>query len=207
MGVSLAATKRPRGAQSADYTSTNLAQTEAESDPGYAGHDEIDAKEHAEDIEARDRPVRQNQQAEQQRDRAGQQHPDPGRFPFHAEGQDDPHDAAGQQRCAENEGEQRGGEQWILERDEARDDVEHTEQDPEQEFAPALDLEGAEYFGDAGDDHHRADDENARDSGQHDAAKRDKPGDEIDDAERDDPARLGAPRRRIRTDWRIVQGV
>src|ERR1700758_5271920 len=207
MGLSLAATKRPRGAQSADYTSTNLAQAEAESDPGYAGHDEVDAKEHAEDIEARDRPVRQNQQAEQQRDHAGQQHPDPGRFPFHAEGQDDPHDARGQQRCAENEGEQRGGEQWILERDEARDDVERPEQDPEQEFAPALDLESAEYFGDAGDDHHHADDEDARDSGHYNAAKRDKPGDQINDAECDDPARLGAQRRQFRTGLRIYKSV
>ena len=49
--------------------------------------------EQAEDIEARDRPARQNQQAEQQRDHTGQHHPNPGRFPFHAEGQDDPHDA------------------------------------------------------------------------------------------------------------------
>ena len=65
----------------------------------------------------------------------------------------------------------------FSERDEAGDDVEHTEQDPEQEFAPALDLEGAEHFGDAGDDHHHADDEDTRDGGHRDAAKRDKPGD------------------------------
>src|SRR5438105_8634501 len=34
--------------------------------------------------------------------------------------------------------------------------LEHTEQGPEQEFAPALDLEGAEHFGNTGDDHHHA---------------------------------------------------
>jgi hypothetical protein len=74
----------------------------------------------------------------------------------------------------------------------ASDDVENAEQDPEQEFAPALDLEGAEYFGDAGDDHHHADDEDARDGGHHNAAERDKPGEQVDYAECDDPARLGA---------------
>jgi hypothetical protein len=74
----------------------------------------------------------------------------------------------------------------------AGNDVEHTEQSPEQEFAPALDLEGAEYFGNAGDDHHNADDEDARDGGHHNAAKRDKPDDEIDGAQCDDPAPLGA---------------
>jgi hypothetical protein len=88
--------------------------------------------------------------------------------------------------------EQHGGEQRVLECDEAGDDVEHTEQDPEQEFAPGLDLEGAEHFGDAGDNHHHTDDEDARDGGHHNAAKRDKPCDEIDDTECDDPARLGA---------------
>ena len=111
---------------------------------------------------------------------------------FMLKARNDPHDARGHQRCAENEGEQHGGEQRILERDEARDDVEHTEQGPEQEFAPALDLEGAEHFGDAGDDHHHTDDEDARDGSHRNAAERDKPCDEIDDAECDDPARLGA---------------
>jgi hypothetical protein len=84
-------------------------QAEAESDPACAGHNEIDAKEQAKDIEARDRPVRQNEQAKPQRDRTGQQYPDPGRFLLHAEGENDPHDARGQQRCAENEREQCGG--------------------------------------------------------------------------------------------------
>src|ERR1017187_3978834 len=46
--------------------------------------------------------------------------------------------------------------------------------DPEQEFAPALDLEGAKHFGgDAGDDHHHAYDEDARDGGHDHAAKSD----------------------------------
>jgi hypothetical protein len=52
MDASVSSINRPRGAQSANYTSTTAAQAEAESDPGSAGHDEIDAKEHAEDIEA-----------------------------------------------------------------------------------------------------------------------------------------------------------
>src|SRR5437016_4750201 len=56
---------QPRGAQSVTTTSTNAAQAEAQSDPASAGHDEIDAKEQAENIEARDRPSRQNQEAEQ----------------------------------------------------------------------------------------------------------------------------------------------
>jgi hypothetical protein len=53
-------------------------------------------------------------------------------------------------------------------------------------------LKGAKNFGNAGDDHHYADDEDARDGGHHNAAKRDKPDEQIDDAECDDPARLGA---------------
>ena len=95
----------------------------------------------------------------------------------------------------------------ILERDEAGDDVKRTEKNPEKEFAPALYLEGAEYFGDAGNDHHHADDEDACDRRHHDAAKRDKPGNQIDDAERDDPAPLGAQRRRVRTGLKVSQGV
>jgi len=59
-----------RGAQSATNTSTASAQAEAYSDPACTGHDKIDAEEQAEDIEARDRPSRQNQEAEQQRDHA-----------------------------------------------------------------------------------------------------------------------------------------
>jgi hypothetical protein len=59
-----------RGAQSAASTSTASAQAEAYSNPACAGHDQIDAEEQAEDIEARDRPSRQNQEAEQHRDRA-----------------------------------------------------------------------------------------------------------------------------------------
>src|SRR3984885_8167773 len=192
MGVSSSSITKPAGEQTANYTSTPAVQAEAESDPACAGHHEIDAKEQAEDIEARDRPVRQNEQAEQQRDHTGQHYPDPRRFLLHAEGQNDPHDAGGHQRSAENEREQRGGEQGILERDESGDDVEHPEQDPEQEFAPALDLEGAKHLGDAGDDHHRAYDEDARDGGHDHTAKSDKPGEQIDDAERDDPAPLGA---------------
>src|ERR1700722_2209389 len=192
MGVSSSPIKTPPAEQTANYTSTTAVQAEAESDPACAGHDEIDAKEQAEDIQARDRPMGQNEQAEQQRDRTGQQYPDPGRFLLHAEGQNDPHDAGGHQRCAENEREQCGGEQGIFERHESGDDVERPEQDPEQEFAPALDLEGAKHFDDAGDDHHRAYDEDARDGGNDHTAKSDKPGEQIDDTERDDPAPLGA---------------
>src|SRR6202011_5211588 len=77
MGVSSSSLNKPPGEQPANYTSTNAVQAEAQSDPGRAGHDEIDAKKQAEDIEARDRPVRQNQQAQQQRDHTGQQAPDP----------------------------------------------------------------------------------------------------------------------------------
>jgi hypothetical protein len=80
----------------------------------------------------------------------------------------------------------------FLECDKAGDDVEHAEQDPEPEFAPALDLKGAKYFRDAGNDHHHADDEDARDCGRRHAAKRDKPREQIDDAECNDPAPLGA---------------
>jgi hypothetical protein len=76
-------------------SSTSVAQAEAQSDPACAGHDQIDAKEQAENIETRDRPVRQDQEAEQQRNHSGHQHQDPGRFPLHAEGKDDPHDARG----------------------------------------------------------------------------------------------------------------
>src|SRR6202161_514830 len=131
MGVSSSSITKPAGEQTANYTSTPAVQAEAESDPACAGHHEIDAKEQAEDIEARDRPMGQNEQAEQQRDHTGQHYPDPGRFLLHAEGQNDPHDAGGHQRCAENEREQCGGEQGILERHESGDDVERPEQDPE----------------------------------------------------------------------------
>src|SRR5581483_8960629 len=68
--------------------SSGATQTEAERDPADARHHEIDAEEQAEDIEARDRPMRQNQQAEHKRDHGGQQHQDPGRLPLHAEGKD-----------------------------------------------------------------------------------------------------------------------
>ena len=50
--VSSSSIKRPPGEQTANYTSTTAVQAEAESDRACPGHDEIDAKEHAEDIEA-----------------------------------------------------------------------------------------------------------------------------------------------------------
>ena len=49
-----------------------------------------------------------------------------------------------------------------------------------------------------GDDHHDADDQYARDGRADDAAERDDSGDEIDDAEGDDPAPFGVQRRERR---------
>src|SRR5258708_2478035 len=148
----------PSGGRSCLRRDLTAAQAEAEPDPARARHDEIDAEEQAEDINAVDRPARQDQEAEQQGDDAGYSYPDPGRFALHAERQNNPHNAGSDQRCAEHEREQHRGEQRIFERHEACDDVEHAEQSPEQELAPALDLEGVDDLGDAGDDHHHADD-------------------------------------------------
>ena len=147
-------------------------QAKAEPDPAGTRHDQVDAEEQTEDIDAVDGPTRQDQTAEQQRDHAGQRNPDPWRFGFHAERENDPHDARYNERCTQQEREQHRREQRIVERQEAGDDVEHAEQRPEHKLAPALDLECVDHFGDACDDHHDADNENARHRRHDDAAKR-----------------------------------
>ena len=63
---------------------------------------------------------------------------------------------------------------------------------------PGLDLEGVDDLGDAGDEHHDADDQNARHGRAEDAAERDDPGDEVNDAEGDDPPPFGVQRRERR---------
>ena len=88
----------------------------------------------------------------------------------------------------------RRGEQRVLERDEARDNVENAEQEPKQELAPGLDLERIDDFGRAGDQHHDPNHEHSHDGCKNDAAKRNKSGDHVDNSKSDDPARFGAKR-------------
>src|SRR6185312_5500837 len=75
----------------------------------------------------------------------------------------------------------------------------------DQEFAPALDLESVEELGDAGEDHHDADDEHTRDRRRHDAAERYEAGDDIDETECDNPAPFCAERRHIGWGSKILQ--
>ena len=55
----------------------------------------------------------------------------------------------GDQRRAEEQGQPHRGEQRVVPRDEAGDDVEDAEQEPEDEPSPGLDLEGVDDLGDA----------------------------------------------------------
>src|SRR4029079_9765593 len=169
-------------------------QAEANSDPAHYGDDEIDAEEEAKNVEARHRPMRENDKAEQQRYDARNCHPDPGHFFLHAERQHDPHDARGEQREAEYQRQHRCGQKRIFECDKAGDDVEGAEQEPKEKFSPSLDLKCIEDFGHTGNQHHHADDEHAHYRGEDNAAERNPPGDDINDAKGDDPARFGAQR-------------
>jgi len=123
---------------------------------------------------------------------AGQDDPDPTRSPLHAKGQHDTHNTGGDQRDPEQKGQQCRGEERILEGEKAGDDVERTEQQPEQKPAPCLDLKGVKHLGGAGDQHHDPDHEHTYDGRHDDATERDQPGDQIDNPKRDDPAPLGA---------------
>src|SRR5690348_16473728 len=61
-------------------------QARTDADPANSRQDEIDTEEKPENIEARNRPVRKDDEAENERDYAGQDHPDPWRPHLHAEG-------------------------------------------------------------------------------------------------------------------------
>src|SRR5262249_45660558 len=164
-------------------------------DPADAGKDQVDAEENAEHIEAGDRPVRKDDDAEQQRDHPRQDDPHPRHSFLHAERQDDPHDAADNQRDAENEGQDRRREQRIFKGGDPGHDVDYAEQKPKHELAPALDLERIDDLGYSRENHHDPDYEHAGDSRHGDAAERNHSGDQVYDAESNDPAGFGAERR------------
>ncbi len=103
--------------------------------------------------------------------------------------------AGGDQRGAENERQPHRGQQRIVPGDEAGDDVKDAEREPEQEATPGLDLKRVDHFGDARDHHHDADNEYGRHRRHDDAAERDHAGDDVDHAQRDDPAPFGPQRR------------
>src|SRR5208283_6137952 len=96
---------------------------------------------------------------------------------------------------AEYERQPHRGQQRIVERDKAGDDIEDAKGEPEQEPAPSLDLERADDFENAGDQHHDADNIDAGDGGHDDAAKGNHAGDDVNDAESDDPTPFGPERR------------
>src|SRR5262249_9337825 len=172
-----------------------LSQPQTNGNIGCAGEDQVDPEKQPENIKARDRPARQDDGAEQERDDAGQHHPAPRRSALHAERQHDAHDARDQERGSQQQRQQHRRQQRIFEGDDAGEDVERAEQQPEDELAPGLDLERVDDFRDAGDHHHYADDEHARHRRGDDAAERDQADDDEDDAERDDPAALRTQRR------------
>src|SRR6516164_11367095 len=113
-----------RGAESRNVGASALrapSQTKTDGDPAGAGKNQIDAEEEPQDVEAGDRPVRQDNEAEEQSDRAGQDDPDPTRSPLHAKGQHDTHNTGGDQRDPEQKGQQCRGEERILEGEKAGD--------------------------------------------------------------------------------------
>src|SRR5580693_2549358 len=61
-------------------------EARTDADPANSRQDEIDTEEKPENIEARNGPVRKDDEAENERDYAGQDHPDPRRPHLHAEG-------------------------------------------------------------------------------------------------------------------------
>ena len=76
-------------------------------------------------------------------------------------------------RRAENERQPHRGQQRILERGEAGDDVKNSEQKPEDKPPPGLDLERVDDLEDSRDDHHDSDHVNRRHRRHDDAAKSD----------------------------------
>src|SRR6516225_1224317 len=80
-----------------------LSQPQPDADPAGARKQEIDPKENAEHIEARHRPARENDEAENQGDYAGKHDPDPRHLRLHAEGENDPHDTRGNKGCAQQQ--------------------------------------------------------------------------------------------------------
>src|SRR5215470_17994571 len=73
-------------------------QSQADRYPADSAEDEIDGKEQAEDIETVDRPARDDHQADQQGDQAGEGHDTPRRSRLHVEGEHDLDDSRGDQR-------------------------------------------------------------------------------------------------------------
>ena len=85
-----------------------------------------------------------------------------------------------------------GGQDGVLESQQASDDVKGTEQHPQEELAPAPHAEGANDLGDSADQHHDAHDSNRNSGGHHNAAEGNKTRDEEHNAKCDNPAPLNA---------------
>src|SRR5271163_242651 len=77
-----------------------LTQAETDADPARSCENEIDAEEQPQDVKARNRPVRQDDDAEKERDETRYERPDPHRLRLHAESEKDAHDPRRHERRA-----------------------------------------------------------------------------------------------------------
>jgi 8-oxo-dGTP pyrophosphatase MutT (NUDIX family) len=138
---------------------------------------------------------RDDDDAEEDADQAGKHHPAPWRALPHARGEEDADEPADDQGEAQQQGQDGRRRERILQADDAGEDIECTEQQPQDAMAPVLGIErGDDLLSGAAEQHHEADDID-RDGRREDVSGQcDHAGDHGDDTEGHDPAPSGTQR-------------
>src|SRR5882757_3986631 len=145
--------------------------------PGYAVRYQIDTEDKSEHPETCRRESRQDDEAGQNSENAGQQHHPAGISPV-AEAQQDSHDAGNQQQQAEDIGQDQSAGDGLAHQHGAERDVQNSQQHLPQESSPSLGPERVDYFERAHGDEHPADENRADNRHEHDVAQHQEPCDD-----------------------------